>query len=341
STMTRGAATNYSYDRADRITAAGAVSYTVNANGNLVAKGTDSFAYDQANRMKSATVGGATSTYAYNGDGVRHSKTVAAVTTTLVNDVNRGLPVVLDDGTRKYVYGLGLAYAAEGSAVLVYHTDGLGSVRATTDATGAVTNTYKTDEFGVPVDTQGTSSQAYRYTGEPRDAESGLVYLRARMYDPSIGRFMGRDRVAGSVSRPSSLNRYSYVENDPIGRVDPSGLKSMALSAQGPELENEDEDDAGSPTDKVCGIDGCGNRIGFGGGGGRGGGRGGLGPVMKGRAGEQTVATATGQAVNTAKVKTPSGNRRIPDFYDPNKTLWEVKNAQRVSYTPQIADMIA
>ncbi|MEK7214293.1 MAG: hypothetical protein AAB289_01675, partial [Chloroflexota bacterium] len=134
STMTRGAATNYSYDRADRVTAAGGVSYTVNANGNLVAKGADSFAYDQANRMKSATVAGATSTYAYNGDGMRHSKTVGAVTTTLVNDVNRGLPVVLDDGTRKYVYGLGLAYAVEGSNVLTYHTDGLGSVRAVFEA---------------------------------------------------------------------------------------------------------------------------------------------------------------------------------------------------------------
>ncbi|MSQ27652.1 MAG: hypothetical protein EXR51_05900 [Dehalococcoidia bacterium] len=192
STMTRGSATNYSYDRADRITAAGAVSYTVNANGNLVAKGADSFAFDQANRMNSATVAGATSSYAYNGDGVRHSKTVAAVTTTLVNDVNRGLPVVLDDGTRKYVYGLGLAYAVEGSSVLTYHTDGLGSVRAVTDAVGAVTNTYKTDEFGVPVETQGPSAQPYRYTGEPRDAESGLVYLRALMYDPGTGRFRGR-----------------------------------------------------------------------------------------------------------------------------------------------------
>ena len=115
--MTRGAATSYSYDRADRITAAGAVSYTVNANGNLVARGGDSFAYDQANRMKSATIGGSTSTYAYNGDGVRHSKTVAAITTTLVNDVNRGLPVVLDNGTMKYGYGLGLAYAVEGTSV--------------------------------------------------------------------------------------------------------------------------------------------------------------------------------------------------------------------------------
>jgi hypothetical protein len=150
-------------------------SYTVNANGNTTNRAADTFGYDQANRLKSATIAGATSTYAYNGDGVRHSKRVSAATTTDVNDVNRSLPVVLEDGERKYVWGLGLAYAEEGSGLLVYHNDGLGSVRAVSDGAGAITETCRTDEFGVPLETQGASGQPFRYTGEQRDAESGFI----------------------------------------------------------------------------------------------------------------------------------------------------------------------
>jgi len=90
--MTRGSQTSYSYDRADRIATAGSVSYTVNANGNLVVRGTDSFGYDQANMLKTASVGGVSSSYGYDGDGKRASKTVGITTTGYVYDVNASLP---------------------------------------------------------------------------------------------------------------------------------------------------------------------------------------------------------------------------------------------------------
>jgi YD repeat-containing protein len=93
-TQVRGATTGYTYDRADRITAAGATSITVNANGTTIAKGSDSFAYDQANRLSSATVAGATETYAYEGDGVRFTRQVGGnPAIRYVTDPNRGLPV--------------------------------------------------------------------------------------------------------------------------------------------------------------------------------------------------------------------------------------------------------
>ncbi len=59
-TRVRGGITTYTYDRADRITSAGGIAYTVDAAGNLTAKGSDTFAYDQANRLTSATVARAT-----------------------------------------------------------------------------------------------------------------------------------------------------------------------------------------------------------------------------------------------------------------------------------------
>ena len=140
-----GDTTSYAYDKAERILSAGSTSYTVTANGNVTTRGTDTFAYDQANRLTSATIGGAAWSYTY--------------------DVNASLPDVLSDGTYTYVYGVGLAYAADGSGNLqVYHTVGLGSVRAISDNSGNVIQTYQTDAFGTPTRVQGTSAQPFPYT---------------------------------------------------------------------------------------------------------------------------------------------------------------------------------
>ncbi|MBI4492852.1 MAG: hypothetical protein HY690_08685, partial [Chloroflexi bacterium] len=241
-TMTRGSGTNYSYDRADRITTAGTMSYTVNSNGNLVARGPDTFAYDQANRVKTATIGSTSSTYGYDGDGKRVSATVGANSTVTYYDVNGSLPVVLDDGTRKYVWGLGLAYAVDNAGnVEVYHEDGLGSVRAITDASAQVVQTYQSDEFGVASLTQvapGVQSQPFQYTGEPRDGETGFVNLRARLYDPATGRFLQRDPFPGFDTDPLSLNRYSYVANDPINATDPSGQNPLLAACAGGALSS-------------------------------------------------------------------------------------------------------
>ena len=198
--------------------------YTVNANGNVTARGNDSFTYDQANRLTSATIGGATWTYTYDGDGKRTSQTVGSANLNYVYDVNKSLPDVLSDGTYTDVYGVGLAFAVDSSGNLqVYHTDGLGSVRAITDNNGNVIQTYQADAFRVPTQAQVTSAQPFQFTGQQVDY-NGLVYLRARYYDPTSGRFLSRDPLAGSLLDPLSLNRYSYVANNPASLVDPSGM---------------------------------------------------------------------------------------------------------------------
>jgi len=140
--------------------------------------------------------------------------------------------MVLDDGGYKYVYGLGLAYAVDSLGnTLTQHTDGLGSVRAETDSSGNVVQTYGTDEFGI-VDaalTSGTQPTPFQYTGEPRDSETGLVYLRARSYDPSVGRFMQADPLRKSGPGVVGWNRYSYVGNNPTIASDPSGTCSSQI----------------------------------------------------------------------------------------------------------------
>jgi RHS repeat-associated protein len=228
-----GNSSNSTYDAADRITANGGTSITVDDTGNTTAKGSDAFSYDQANRMVSATVGSTTETYAYDGDGVRFSSQVSGQgSVRYVTDVASSLPRTIDDGTRKYVWGLDLAYNVDGSTLAVYHADRLGSVRLITDDTGAVTDTYRYDELGLPTASSGSSAQPFRFTGEPLDG-IGLSYLRARYYDPALARFMSRDRWQGTASTPCTLNRYSYVQNNPASFTDPSGLRVTNAAGAG------------------------------------------------------------------------------------------------------------
>jgi RHS repeat-associated protein len=67
----------------------------------------------------------------------------------------------------------------------------------------------------------------YQYTGEAWDAEVELLYLRARYYQPEVGRFVTKDPWTGDVWRPGTLNRYVYATNNPVNRIDPSGLNGL------------------------------------------------------------------------------------------------------------------
>jgi RHS repeat-associated protein len=246
--LTRGATTTtYAYDGADRLlsdTVGGTTTtYGTNGVGNTTGRGTArSYGYDQANRLTSATVSGATSSYTFAGDGTRGKKVSGGVTTEYAYDINRSLPVILTEKvsspaeTRVYVWGLGLAYSrvtTGGTTAVrhVYHGDGLGSVRALTDAAGAITDTYVADPWGVAGVGAGSSAQPFGYTGEQADLETGFLHLRARAYDPSTGRFLQRDPVAGAGRVPTTLNRYAYVLNNPVNYTDPSGMIAPAALA--------------------------------------------------------------------------------------------------------------
>lgn len=105
-----------------------------------------------------------------------------------------------------------------------YLTDGLGSTSELADGAGAVTGTYAYDVFG-QVRTHIGASTEWSFTGEQNDP-NGLEYLRARYYDPAIGRFLTQDPWPGSILSPQSLNPYAYGDNDPVLVVDPWGLCS-------------------------------------------------------------------------------------------------------------------
>lgn len=104
-----------------------------------------------------------------------------------------------------------------------YIYNGHGDVIQIVDRGGNAVNSYSYDEWGNILTEEETIDNPFKYTGEIYDVETGLYYLRARYYDPTIGRFISEDSFEGQVNNPLSLNQYAYVRNNPLIYVDPSG----------------------------------------------------------------------------------------------------------------------
>jgi RHS repeat-associated protein len=134
-----------------------------------------------------------------------------------------GLTQALSDGTNTYIYGNGRIAQAAGANTEYILGDALGSVRQLTDASGAITYAGAYDPYSVVTSTSGLSQSPYAFTGEYYGDSTQLLYLRARHYAPSTGRFLTRDTWMGEYNRPLSLNRWNYVGGNPVNVVDPSG----------------------------------------------------------------------------------------------------------------------
>ena len=113
------------------------------------------------------------------------------------------------------------------SEYIYYTQNAHGDVVNLTNTDGEVTKKYTYDAFGVEKDIDDSDTNAFRYCGEYYDKETATVYLRARYYNPSTGRFISRDTVAGKLEDPLSLNLYNYCANNPILYFDPSGHIKM------------------------------------------------------------------------------------------------------------------
>jgi RHS repeat-associated protein len=117
-----------------------------------------------------------------------------------------------------------------------YLHDRLGSIRQIIDCQADVVSLYTYSPFGETIETDGTFSNQFRFTGQWYDNEISWYYLRARMYDPHLSRFTGRDPILGKFEEPLTLHKYLYCGNDPVNKWDPSGQWLVQRWAGHPEL---------------------------------------------------------------------------------------------------------
>jgi len=203
----------------NRITTSG---FQYDGAGDLTADGgVHSYAYDGENLVKS--VDSTAATYAYDGKGMRVKKVVGATTTAYIFSGSKVIAEYTNGTlTSKYVYAGGQLLATVAGGVTYHYPDHL-SARLETNATGTVTRTFGHLPFGETWYETGTAIK-WKFTSYERDAESGLDYSIFRYDSSRLGRFMTRDPLAGSAADPQSLNRYSYVGNNPANFIDPLGL---------------------------------------------------------------------------------------------------------------------
>ena len=116
-----------------------------------------------------------------------------------------------------------------------YFTDALGSTTTLAQSDGAIAARYDYDAWGVVVGASGGSANSIGYTGQRLDNETGLMALGngERYYAPGLGRFTQQDSFTGRLDVPPSLNRYSYIHNNPVNHTDPSGHLIPFLIALG------------------------------------------------------------------------------------------------------------
>jgi RHS repeat-associated protein len=205
--------------------------------------GDDTYQWNTAGRLVSATVDGVTSRYAYLGDGARISMTVDGETTTYTLDLAAPLVQVLmaneAGGSTTYLYGV--TRIGEYDGTWRYHlADHLGSVRSLVGADGSVIGTRAYQPYGKPLSSAGAVNSIYGFTGEQTDL-TGLVYLRARMYSPHQNRFLVLDPWDGDDQRPLTLNPYLYALGNPLRYTDPSGLEPLQLAGVWVEFVSSDE----------------------------------------------------------------------------------------------------
>jgi len=226
--------TTLAYDNADELTTAApstgsATTYTYDRRGNRITTkiGTaaaTTYAYNQANQLISYTTPtGSKSIYTYDGTGLRATKTPAGGSklTMTWDPVSGGVPLLLGDTVSSYIYGPADVPIEQirGTTPTWLHGDQLDSTVLITNATGTVADRYSYNPYGQVVTHTGTTTAALQYNGQYADAESGLIYLRARYYDPATGQSITVDPLLSL-----SAERYGYASGNPLASGDPTGL---------------------------------------------------------------------------------------------------------------------
>ena len=229
-----------SYNANNQQTAFGAATETYDLNGNLAtftdASGTTTYTWNARNQLTAISGPSLTASFTYDSFGRRAGRTVNGTT---ANFVYAGLnPVQEKNGatvTANLLTGLGIDEfftRTDGLGVRALLPDALGSTVGLGDSAGTLQTQYTYEPFGFISQTGTASTNSYKYTGREDDG-SGLMYYRARYYQPRLQRFVSEDPI-GLLG--GDVNLYGYVANNPVNLTDPFGLQAIPAPFPGPPI---------------------------------------------------------------------------------------------------------
>ncbi len=211
--------------------------FTYDAVGNQIGRpGRVTITYAPFDLPETVKKNGKTTSLGYDGDQQRIRKTSGNTETLYFEDLFEQVTSGNAQEFRYYVHSPErvIAVVTRGSAnagTNYLHADHLGSVESVTNANGEVVEKRSYDAFGARRNPQwGTSGGvtsglvAKGFTGHDEEDEFGLINMKGRLYDPKIARFTTTDPVISNVWNGQTINPFSYVHNNPLAFVDPSGF---------------------------------------------------------------------------------------------------------------------
>lgn len=236
----------YSYNEADQLKEGPEAKYVFNEDGQRTktepksGEPATAYGYDQAGnltnveRAKGAKEPEISDSFTYDGNNLRQTQTISAAKTDLTWDTAEELPFVLNDETNSYIYGPGnlpieqIATNAEETTLYLHH-DQQGSTRLLTNTKGKSEAEYTYNPYGAPNAKTGAASTPLRYDGQYTNTDpSGLIYLRARTYEPKTAQFLSVDPALQETGEP-----YTYTDDNPDNESDPSGEQDVVRYQDG------------------------------------------------------------------------------------------------------------